>query len=207
MKNQLTIDLNSNQNGKYIESKNLKIKYFNNLFSEQESHYYFNEILEKTLWNDPNSISWGRNKPYKRGVAWYGDENKMYSYSGITVKPFPWNSMLIEIKAKIQKAFPVQFNSVLLNDYETGDIGMGWHSDDEKELGYNPVIGSVSFGVERDFYLKHKTEKDLEKIKIKLKNGSYLVMYGSTQEHWLHHIPVRKRIKERRINLTFRRII
>lgn len=207
MSEQLSIHTNNKSSGRYIESKNLKIKYFEHYFNAKECQYYFQELLDKTSWNDPNSISWGRIKPYKRGVAWYGDEKKVYSYSGITVKPFPWNSVLIEIKNKIEKAFTVEYNSVLLNDYVTGDIGMGWHSDDEKELGYNPIIGSVSFGAERDFHLKHKTEKDLEKIKIVLKNGSFLVMYGSTQRYWQHHIPARKRIKERRINLTFRRII
>jgi alkylated DNA repair dioxygenase AlkB len=207
MDNQLKVDLyNNDKEGKFVESKNLKIKYFENFFSQEESYLYFNEILEKTPWNDPTSISWGRNTPYKRGVAWHGDEGKVYKYSGITVKPFPWNDLLIKIKSKIEEAFPTSYNSVLINDYKTGEIGMGWHSDDEKELGKNPVIGSVSFGAERDFYLKHKYEKDLNE-KFLLSNGSLIIMYGSTQHYWQHHIPVRKKINERRINLTFRKIV
>ena len=98
-------------------------------------------------------------------------------------------------------------NSVLLNDYSSGEVGMGWHSDDEKELGHNPVIASVSFGAERDFFLKHKTDKDLDKITIPLKSGSLLIMLGSTQHYWHHSIPKRMKVKKRRINLTFRKII
>ena len=107
----------------------------------------------------------------------------------------------------INFCFAEEFNSVLLNDYSSGEIGMGWHSDDEKELGRNPVIGSVSFGASRDFYLRHNTNKDIEELKLNLSDGSYLIMMGDTQHHWKHCIPKRMRIKERRINLTFRRII
>ena len=83
---------------------------------------------------------------------------------------------------------------------------MGWHSDDEKELGRNPIIASVSFGAERDFFLKHKKNKNLKQKTINIKNGSLLLMLGSTQHYWKHSIPIRKKIKDRRINLTFRRI-
>ena len=178
-----------------------------NYFNYNDSQYYLKEILNTVKWDSMRNINWGKNKPYKRRIALYGDSKKVYSYSGITVNPFPWNSVLIEIKNKIEKAFPVEYNSVLLNDYVTGDIGMGWHSDDEKELGYNPIIGSVSFGAERDFILKHKTDKKIEKEKILITNGSYLIMFGNTQKHWLHSVPIRRKIKDRRINLTFRKII
>ena len=189
MDNQLKVDLyNNNKEGKFVESKNLKIKYFENFFSQEESYLYFNEILEKTPWNDPTSISWGRNTPYKRGVAWHGDEGKVYKYSGITVKPFPWNDLLIKIKCKIEEAFPTSYNSVLINDYKTGEIGMGWHSDDEKELGRNPIIASLTFGCERIFRLRRYEDKN-DKLDIPLTHGSLLVMDGPTQHNWQHMIP------------------
>ena len=117
----------------------------------------------------------------KRKVAWYGDEGKSYTYSGLTFYPNKWNEVLLEIKERIEEVSSTKFNSVLLNDYSSGEVGMGWHSDDEKELGRNPVIASVSFGAERDFFLKHKIDKDLNKITIALKSGSLLIMLGSTQ--------------------------
>ena len=140
-------------------------------------------------------------------MAWYGDLGKNYSYSGNLLTPISWNEELICIKEKIESVSPVTFNSVLLNDYENGNVGMGWHSDDEKELGQDPIIGSVSFGVDRDFYLKPKIRTNSDRVKIISSNGSFILMNGSTQHHWLHSLPIRKKINERRINLTFRTII
>ena len=140
-------------------------------------------------------------------MAWYGDSGKNYSYSGNLLSPITWNENLKRIKKKIEIVSSITFNSVLLNDYEDGNVGMGWHSDDEKELGKDPIIGSVSFGVDRDFYLKPKIKSNNDRVKIMSSNGSLILMNGSTQHHWLHSLPIRKNINERRINLTFRTII
>ena len=107
----------------------------------------------------------------------------------------------------VEQYIKFQFNSVLLNEYPNGKVGMGWHSDDERELGVDPIIASLSFGADRDFIFKHKIDKSIEKIKIHLKNGSLLLMLGSTQHHWKHSLPKRLKVREPRINLTFRKIL
>ena len=124
-------------------------------------------------------------------------------YSGITVEPEPWTPTLLEIKSRIEEVSNVTFNSVLLNYYRNERDSVSWHSDDEPELGKNPIIGSVSFGDVRTFQLKHKTNKSLT-ISRDLPDGSYIEMAGSTQHHWLHQIPKRTRKIGPRINLTFR---
>ena len=165
------------------------------------------KLATDILWKKETATVWGKKIVMKRKVAWYGDEGKSYTYSGLTFYPNKWNEVLLEIKERIEEVSSTKFNSVLLNDYSSGEVGVGWHSDDEKELGRNPVIASVSFGAERDFFLKHKIDKDLNKITIALKSGSLLIMLGSTQHYWNHSIPKRMKVKKRRINLTFRKII
>ena len=207
MNEQLTLGYGSPNNSILIENKNLKIKYYENYFNSECSHRLMSKLATDILWKRETTTVWGKKIIMKRNVAWYGDEGKSYTYSGLTVYPNKWNEILLEIKARIEDVSSTKFNSVLLNDYSSGEVGMGWHSDDEKELGHNPVIASVSFGAERDFFLKHKTDKHLDKITIPLKSGSLLIMLGSTQHYWHHSIPKRMKVKKRRINLTFRKII
>ena len=191
----------------HLVKENLDIKVFNHLFDEEESGLFFRILLNNIDWKQETITMWGKRRTLRRRVAWYGDLGKNYSYSGNLLTPIPWNEELICIKEKIEAVSPVTFNSVLLNDYENGNVGMGWHSDDEKELGQDPIIGSVSFGVDRDFYLKPKIRTNSDRVKIISSNGSFILMNGSTQHHWLHSLPIRKKINERRINLTFRTII
>ena len=191
----------------HLVKENLDIKIFNHLFSKEESSLFFQRLLDQIEWKHETITMWGKKRTLRRRVAWYGDPGKNYAYSGNSLSPKAWNEDLILIKKKIETVSTIRFNSVLLNDYEDGNVGMGWHSDDEKELGKNPIIGSVSFGVDRDFYLKPKVKSSNERIKINDANGSFILMNGSTQHHWLHSLPIRKKINERRINLTFRTII
>ena len=123
------------------------------------------------------------------------------------MKPIEWNEELLLIKNRLEEVAKIKFTSVLLNYYRDGKDSMGWHSDDEKELGQNPVIGSVSFGESRVFQMRHKFRKDIKKVDIKLTDGSLLLMKGSTQHFWQHQIPKSKRELKLRINLTFRVII
>jgi len=206
MNKQLSI-INPSVSVNKILKDNLKIKVFEYYFNANESATLFDKLLNNTKWKNETVNVWGVKHSLRRRTAWYGDEGKSYSYSGITVLPNKWYKELLQIKNKIEEVTPIEFNSVLINDYLDGNIGMGWHSDDEKELGENPIIGSVSFGAERDFYLKSKQDSDREKVKIKATNGSYILMMDNTQHHWLHSIPIRKKIKDRRINLTFRKIL
>tara|TARA_Y100000996_G_C22390391_1_gene588910 strand:- start:86 stop:709 length:624 start_codon:yes stop_codon:yes gene_type:complete len=207
MEDQIPIGFNNGYRFDSIESKNLKLRYFESFFSFDECEKYIEELNQKVEWKNEVVNVWGKKISLKRRTSWYGDIGKEYTYSGLTVKALAWNSILLKIKKKIEAASSDVFNSVLLNDYCSGDIGMGWHSDDEKELGKNPVIASVSFGAERDFYLRHKTIKDLDNIHMKLKNGSLLLMLSETQHHWEHSIPKRLKVKNQRINLTFRKIL
>lgn len=186
-----------------IPIKDGELRLYPNLFSPEESEVFFTQLKEKIKWKQEEIKIHGKIIPIPRLTAWFGDAGKTYMYSGITVEPEPWTPTLLKIKSKIEEVSNVTFNSVLLNYYRNERDSVSWHSDDEPELGKNPVIGSVSFGDVRTFQLKHKTDKTL-KINKDLPDGSYFEMAGSTQHHWLHQIPKRTRKIGTRINLTFR---
>ena len=186
-----------------IPIKDGELRLYPNLFSHEESEVFFTQLKENVKWKQEEIKIHGKIIPIPRLTAWFGDAGKTYMYSGITVEPESWTPTLLEIKSKIEEVSNVTFNSVLLNYYRNERDSVSWHSDDEPELGKNPIIGSVSFGDVRTFQLKHKTDKTL-KINKDLPDGSYLKMAGSTQHHWLHQIPKRTRKIGPRINLTFR---
>jgi alkylated DNA repair dioxygenase AlkB len=147
-------------------------------------------------------------KLYKqpRLTAFFSENEKSYGYSNIKMKPLEFTSILNSLKQKVERATNTKFTSCLLNLYRNGHDSNGWHADDEKELGTNPVIASISLGAERVFHLKHKNIKTL-KHKLTLKNGSMLLMKGTTQHHWLHQIPKTKKPIGMRVNLTFRNLV
>lgn len=170
---------------------------------EQEA---LNEIRFKHIqWRHDQIKMFGKLIFQPRYNAWHGDSDRPYTYSGLTLQPEPWNEGLKAIKEKIETVTDLPFNSVLMNWYRDGDDYMGWHADDERELGTNPVIGSVNFGAERRFLLRRKSDKS-EKVEIPLKDGSFLLMAGALQHHWQHSVPKQKRVKTNRFNLTFRTI-
>jgi alkylated DNA repair dioxygenase AlkB len=136
-------------------------------------------------------------------TALYGNEGKPYSYSNIKMQPHPWNLLLQKIKSKVESVSDTNFTTVLLNQYRDGKDSNGWHADNEKELGTNPIIASISFGAERTFQLKHNSNIDLKKS-IVLEHGSLLLMKGTTQHFWKHQIPKTAKPVGPRINLTFR---
>ena len=186
-----------------IDIQDADVSFYPNLFSNQEADNLFTILKNEIDWKQEQIKLYGQTHDIPRLTAWYGDPNKTYAYAGIKVKSTPWIPSLLQIKEKIESVSNVQFNSVLLNLYRTGADGVSWHSDDEPELGRNPVIGSVSLGESRPFQLKHKVLDDI-KQKIILEHGSYLLMQGETQHHWLHQIPKSKKKMGERINLTFR---
>ena len=183
------------------------ITLFENFFTNQESKKLHQNLIEKIQWRQDKIKIFGKLIDQPRLTAFYGDTSKDYSYSGILMKPIEWNEELLLIKNILEEVAKIKFTSVLLNYYRDGKDSMGWHSDDEKELGQNPVIGSVSFGESRVFQMRHKFRKDIKKVDIKLTDGSLLLMKGSTQHFWQHQIPKSKRELKLRINLTFRVII
>lgn len=179
------------------------ITYYPNFFLDQESNRYFSLLRTETLWLQDDITLFGKTHLQPRLTALYANNNKPYSYSGITMNSTVFTPVLIEIKHKIEVLIPQKFTSCLLNLYRNGKDSNGWHADDEKELGKNPIIASVSFGAERAFHFRHKINKDL-KHKLVLENGSLLLMQGKTQHFWKHQVPKTSKPIGERINLTFR---
>jgi len=180
-----------------------EVIYYPEVFSNNEANLYFKMLLEHINWQQDNITLFGKTYPQPRLTALYANNSNAYSYSNIIMYPEPFSKQLLEIKEKVDAISQVIFTSCLANLYRNGSDSNGWHSDNEKELGIQPIIASVSFGAERFFHLKHKTKKTL-KHKIKLEDGSLLLMKGDTQDKWLHQIPKTKKEIGQRINLTFR---
>jgi alkylated DNA repair dioxygenase AlkB len=177
--------------------------FYPSFLDAQESDRLFTALMQTIAWRQDWITLYGRSLPQPRLTAWYGDRDKSYTYSGITMSPVDWTPTLLALKAKVDAVSPAVFNSVLLNLYRDGNDSMGWHSDDEPELGPNPIIGSLSLGGTRRFLLRHRFEKHL-KHQLELTSGSFLLMQGTTQHYWQHHVPKTKRLVSPRINLTFR---
>ena len=178
------------------------MEYLPSLFSPLESESLFRELLETTPWEEDEVVLFGQRRKLSRKVAWMGDGGFTYAYSGTSKTASRWTPPLILVKERVERRTDHRFNACLLNLYHDGSEGMGWHSDDEKTLGRNPVIASVSFGAERIFKLKHRKSKEV--VSVLLEQGSLLVMKGETQHHWVHTMPKTKKVSTPRINLTFR---
>lgn len=188
---------------KNLLPKDGEVFYHPNFFSEKESQELFQHLHSEINWKHEPITIFGKKVMQPRLTAWYGDDQKVIRYSGISMEPQPWITPLLQIKKRVDTAAKVCFNSVLLNYYRNENDSMGWHRDNEKELGINPVIASVSFGAPRRFHFKHHHEGSL-KESVTLENGSLLVMQGPTQHFWAHSIPKIKTAIPARINLTFR---
>lgn len=194
--------LNENIN---LLPKDGTVNYYGKLLSSQQSSHYLAVLLSTIDWKNDEAIIFGKQIITKRKVAWYGDTNFNYTYSKTTKQALIWTKELLELKAIIEQKTGERFNSCLLNLYHSGDEGMGWHSDAEKDLKKNGAIASVSFGAERKFSFKHKQTQ--ETVSILLENGSLLMMTNQTQTHWLHRLPPTKTVAKPRVNLTFRTIV
>jgi alkylated DNA repair dioxygenase AlkB len=181
------------------------VNYHGPIFSSIEADHHAAALLKEVPWQHDEVVIFGKHIITARKVAWYGDSDFTYAYSGIARQALPWNEHLLKLKAIIEERCHTRFNSCLLNLYDHGDQGMSWHSDDEKSLAMHAAIASVSFGAERRFCFKHK--RTSQTAEIVLEHGSLLVMRDKTQTHWLHSIPKSKRITEPRINLTFRTFV
>ena len=181
------------------------VNYYGKLFSQEESAYYFQHLMQYIDWRNDEAVLFGKKIITKRKVAWYGDLPFSYTYSKVTKHALLWTPVLKDLKSKIEKKTGEEFNSCLLNLYHNGNEGMGWHSDAEKDLKKEGTIASLSFGAVRKFAFKHKDTK--EKVDLNLEDGSLLLMKGTTQTHWLHRLPPTKKTHAARINLTFRTII
>ena len=181
------------------------VNYYGKLLADTQANYYLETLLNTIEWRHDEAIIFGKKIITKRKVAWYGEKPFQYTYSNTTKRALPWTPDLIQLKEIAEKASGEVFNSCLLNLYHSGDEGMAWHSDGEKDLKKNGAIASLSFGAERKFMFKHRDTK--ETIVLQLEHGSLLVMKDSTQTYWLHRLPPTKKVTSPRVNLTFRSIV
>jgi alkylated DNA repair dioxygenase AlkB len=191
--------------GKQLDMIDGEVILYEDFFNSSESQLLFNDLRDNIDWKQENIRTYGKYIPIPRLSAWYGDSGLSYTYSKITMQPNQWTATLINIKSRIESFTGNQFNSVLINLYRNGKDSVSWHSDDEPELGKNPIIASVSFGATRRFMFRHKFKKD-QKMEVKLMPGSLLMMKGVTQHFWQHQIPKTTTLTQERINLTFRKI-
>lgn len=192
------------------ETKNLLpkdgvVNYYGKIIPNELANTIFHALLENLDWKHDEATVYCKHYVTKRKVAWYGEKPFEYSYSGTTKKALPFTPGLLKLKQLVELKTGDSFNSCLCNLYHNGEETMGWHSDAEKDLKKHGAIASLSFGAERKFAFKHKQTK--EKLEFLLEHGSLLVMKGDTQDYWLHRLPPTKKIKEARVNLTFRTIV
>ena len=187
----------------FLDLPDADIIYYPQFFDKQAADIIFASLAQEIPWQQDEIRVYGKIHPQPRLTALFGNEGKSYSYSNITMQPHPWSLLLQKLKTAIEKVTDTNFTTVLLNQYRDGKDSNGWHSDNENELGINPVIASLSFGAERMFQLKHNLDKDLKKS-IVLEHGSLLLMKGTTQHFWKHQKPKTTKAVGPRINGTFR---
>ncbi len=182
------------------------ITYYSIFLDHQSADRYFQIFLKDLNWQQHDITIFGKKMPQPRLTALYAVNEVPYSYSNLTLIPKKFTPELLEIQQKLNVLTGKDFTHCLANFYRDGNDSMGWHSDDEKALGTNPVIASVSLGGVRNFQLKHKSRQD-QKFKLDLEHGSLLLMAGTTQHFWKHQLPKTKKQVAPRINLTFRTIL
>jgi alkylated DNA repair dioxygenase AlkB len=171
---------------------------------QSEGWELFHALHAELPWRQDRISMWGQQHLVPRLHQWFAEPGLAYRWSRIEMQPQPWHKALVKVREKLAHRTGVAFNSVLVNLYRDGADSVGWHADNESELGDLPVIASISLGAQRDFQLRHRLRKELPVCTIELPHGSVLLMRGSTQRLWKHQLPRRKRVAEPRINLTFR---
>ncbi|MGS2722410.1 alpha-ketoglutarate-dependent dioxygenase AlkB family protein [Porticoccus sp. GXU_MW_L64] len=181
------------------------LHYFPEFLTAAESDQLFAQLLENTPWQQSRIRISGRTLPIPRLNTWYGDAGANYGYSGTRLPLNPWTPELMQLRQRVEATANHQFNSALLNLYRDGNDSVAWHSDDEAELGPEPVIASVSLGAQRRFQLKQKQGK--ERFELPLSSGALLVMAGATQKLWQHQVPKERGLTGQRVNITLRQIV
>jgi alkylated DNA repair dioxygenase AlkB len=190
----------------HLKLPNAELIYIPDFYQFEDANNYFRLLKNTTIWEQDDITVFGKTYKQPRLTALFGTNAQTYNYSNITMHPKPFTDTLLDIKTKIETKSEAAFNTVLLNLYRDGQDSNGWHADNEKELGNNPIIASVSFGAERPFHFKHRTLKS-ERHKLNLAHGSLLIMKGEMQHYWLHQIAKTKKVIGERLNLTFRKLI
>ena len=182
-----------------------RAEYFNYFYDADESDYLYKSLVNTLLWEADEIKMFGKLVRTSRKFAWVGDPECAYTYSGVQKIPQAWTNDLLQMKHKLEQLTGHTYNSCLLNLYHSGAEGMGWHSDDEKELDSGNPIASVSLGARRKFAFRHKQDK--RSYPVFLEHGSLLIMHPPTQEYWHHSLLKTTTITSPRINLTFRKIL
>lgn len=182
-----------------------ELRFWPRFLAPRQSECLFATLRALTPWEQSEITIAGRRIPIPRLNAWYGDPGADYSYSGVALDTLPWPRDLLQLKESVERATGHRFNSALLNLYRHGEDSVDWHSDDEPELGREPVVASVSLGAVRRFELKHRTIPATRQS-LELPDGSLLLMAGALQHHWLHRVPKQRGVEGERINITFRRV-
>ena len=190
-----------------IDAPDADIELIQHYFTKCEADSFAASLIASADLEQQTLKIFGRDVVAPRLSAWYGDPGASYAYSGLRLEPKPWIPALREIRSRVERTTGCRFNSVLLNLYRDGRDSMGWHSDDERELGDTPTIASLSFGETRRFLLRHRTRRDLEPLELLPGHGSLLLMAGTTQSAWKHAVPKTARPVAPRLNLTFRTIL
>ncbi len=190
-----------------IVNSGVDIEYIPGFLSLELASYLLEELVTKVKWSQPEFQLFGRTTRSPRLSAFFGDKDAVYSYSGLVNKPLPWLPSLLSLKDSVEELLKFPFNSVLLNLYRNGSDSMGWHQDNELELGQKPVIVSISLGGTRRFLFCPRKKSDRRTIECRPGNGSLLIMRGDTQTSWRHCIPKTRKVVEPRLNLTFRQIL
>ncbi|NDC29448.1 MAG: alpha-ketoglutarate-dependent dioxygenase AlkB [Bacteroidetes bacterium] len=181
------------------------VQYFGKVISTENANQFMEALIKNIEWKNDEVVIYGKRIITKRKMAWYGDKAFEYKYSNIIRTALPWTSELLELKATVETISNENYNSCLLNLYHDGNEGMGWHSDDEKDLKKDGAIASLSLGADRKFGFKHKQDK--QSLYLTLEHGSLLLMKEQVQSHWLHSLPKTSKVLKPRINLTFRTIV
>ena len=180
-----------------------------------EANALYENLLNELPWQSDIVTLFGKTHVTTRQIVWMGDHDVSYHYSGQTRRAIPWTKQMLHVKRHIEQQLSssginVDFNSCLLNHYPSGEDGMGYHADDEKELGAQPIIASLSLGARRKFVFKHKTIRQKNKpvkVELYLESGQLIVMHGDTQDFWKHTITKTKTVASGRISLTFRKVL
>ena len=182
------------------------VSYLPHFVERAEADRTLDALIARPDWQRFRSRFFGREVELPRLTAWWGDRHATYRYSGIIHVADGWPRFVEDLRDRLHAELGLFFNGVLANRYCDGSEYMGWHSDDERDLGDEPVIASLSFGAERRFLMRHRSRGDLETFELALEHGSLLLMGGETQRHWKHRLPPMARCRAERVNLTFRHV-
>lgn len=194
----------SSTDGEQLSLPGAELHYYPAFYPAPVCADYQQQLLREIPWQQDTLNFAGKPVLVPRLQSWHGDSNSHYGYSGLKLVPQTWTPLLAQIRDNLQQRLQLPFNSVLLNWYRDGNDSVAWHSDDERELGPDPYIASLSFGIARRFELKHRTQRNQKKVSLELGDGSLLLMGRGVQRHYLHQIPKQPGLGGSRLNLTFR---